>query len=55
MYINCLILKMSNGTTTREESGNSTDATIQAILSKVKAQGMAQEQRAKEQRTNTGG
>ncbi|GMT00433.1 hypothetical protein PENTCL1PPCAC_22607, partial [Pristionchus entomophagus] len=45
--------EMSNGSW-RDESGTTADATIQAILSKVKAQGMAQEQRAKEQKTNTG-
>lgn len=47
---------MSNGVS-REESGTSgtADETIQAILDKVRVQGIAQEERAKAQRSNTGG
>lgn len=50
------LLQMSNGVS-REESGTSgtADETIQAILDKVRVQGIAQEERAKAQRSNTGG
>lgn len=43
--------ELSNGNSSRDDNQ---DAQIQAILSKVKAQGMAQEQRAKEKMTNSG-